>query len=154
MTPAASPVHSETQTAILRVPLILLVTAILLFGAWQTREHQWQLVMMAGLALIAGGVIWGLTQFSVEVSAGELRFGFPLWRKRIPAGKIEVGGMETVSFAAGIGIHFWRGRWVYNARFGRGVVVKSGKATYLLGSDHPERLQNALLMIAGGRKSS
>ena len=153
MSPATLPVHSETQSAVFRVPLILLVAAILLFGAWQTREHQWQSVMMAGLALIAGGVIWGLTQLTVEVYPGELRFGFPLWRKRIPADRIEVGGVESISFAAGIGIHFWRGRWVYNARFGRGVMLKAGKRAYLLGSDHPERLQSALLMVAKRRES-
>jgi hypothetical protein len=154
MTPPASPVHAETQNAIFRVPLIVLVTGVLLFGAWQTREHQWQSVMMAGLALIAGGVIWGLTQLTVEVYPGELRFGFPLWRKRILADKIEVGDVETISFAAGIGIHFWRGRWVYNARFGRGVMLKAGKYAYLLGSDHPERLQSALLMVAKRKVSA
>jgi hypothetical protein len=153
MTPQTSPVHSETQNAIFRVPLMLLVTAVLLFGAWQIRENQWQSVMMVGLALIAGGVMWGLTQLSVEVYPGELRFGFPFWRKRFPADKIEVGDVETISFAAGIGIHFWRGRWVYNARFGRGVMLKAGKISYLLGSDHPERLQSALLTVAKRRVS-
>jgi len=153
MTPQTSPVHSETQNAIFRVPLIVLVTGILLFGAWQIRENQWQSVMMVGLALIAGGVIWGLTQLSVEVYPDELRFGFPFWRKRIRADKIEVGDVETISFAAGIGIHFWRGRWVYNARFGRGVMLKAGKISYLLGSDHPERLQSALLTVVKRRVS-
>jgi hypothetical protein len=149
----AVPIHRETQNAVLRIPLIVLVAGILLFGAWQIREHEWQSVMMAGLALIMGGVIWGLTQLSIEVSPDELRFGFPFWRKRFPADRIEVGGAETISLAAGIGIHYWRGRWVYNSRLGRGVVVKAGKITYLLGSDHPERLQSALLMIAK-RKAS
>ena len=153
MTPPTSPLHRETQNAVFRVPLMLLVTGILLFGAWQIRERQWQSAMMVGLALIAGGVIWGLTQFTVEVHPGELRFGFPLWRKRIPADRIEVGDVETISFAAGIGIHFWRGGWVYNARFGRGLLIRTGKTNYLLGSDHPERLQSELLVVAKRRVS-
>jgi hypothetical protein len=154
MTSPASPVHAETQNAIFRIPLMVLVTGVLLFGAWQVRERQWQSAMMVGLALIMGGVIWGLTQFSVEVYAGEIRFGFPLWRKRFGADQIEIGSVETISFAAGMGIHYWRGRWVYNARLGRGVTVKSGKTTYLLGSDHPERLQSALLMVAKRKVSA
>jgi hypothetical protein len=148
VTASTSPVHSESQNAVFRVPLMLLVTGILLFGAWQIRAQQWLSAMMVGVALMAGGVIWGLTQFAVEVYPAELRFGFPFWRKHIPVDRLEVGDVETISLAAGIGIHFWRGRWVYNARFGRGVVVKSGKTTYLLGSDRPGRLQSALLMVA------
>ena len=148
---AAVPVHKETQNAIFRVPLIVLVAGILLFGAWQIRENQWQSLILVGFALIVGGVIWGLTQLTIEVYPNELQFGFPLWRKRYAADRIEVGDVETVSLAAGIGIHYWRGRWVYNSRLGRGVVVKAGRVTYLLGSDHPERLQSALLMIAKRR---
>jgi hypothetical protein len=154
MTPPVLPLHSETQSAVFRVPLMVLVVGMLLFDAWQMRERQWQSAMTVGLALIMGGVIWGLTQFMVEVHPGELRFGFPLWRMRFPADRIEVGDVEKISFAAGIGIHFWRGRWVYNARFGRGLLIRAGKTSYLLGSDDAERLQSALLMVAKRRISS
>ena len=154
MMPTETPVYTETQNAIFRVPLILIVAAILLFGAWQVREQRWQAVMMAGMAIIAGGVIWGLTQLSVEVYSREIRFGFPLWRKTYPLSDIVVGDVEEISFGAGIGIHFWRGKWVYNARFGRGVAIKAKKTIYLLGSDHPERLQQVLLGVANRRESA
>lgn len=153
MTPNESPVHTETQNAVFRIPLVLIVAGVLLFGAWQIREQQWQSVMMVGMAIIAGGVIWGLTQFSIEIFAGEIRFGFPLWRKRYLIRDIQVGDVEAIPFGAGIGIHFWRRRWVYNARFGRGLILKTGKSVYLLGSDHPERLQNVLLGIAARKES-
>jgi hypothetical protein len=42
---------------------------------------------------------------------------------------------------------------VYNARFGRGVMLRAGKISYLLGSDHPERLQSALLTVVKRRVS-
>jgi hypothetical protein len=149
-----TPIHTETQNAVFRIPLIIIVAGILLFGAWQIRAQQWQSAMLAGMAIIAAGVIWGLTQFSVEISSSEIRFGFPLWRKKYRVGDLEVGAVEAIPFGAGIGIHFWRRKWVYNARFGRGVIVKTGKTTYLLGSNYPERLQNALLGVAKHRESA
>ena len=154
MTSVEVPIHSEKQNAIFRIPLILIIAGILLFGAWQMREEQWQSVMMVGMALIAGGIIWGLTQLSVEVYSREIRFGFPLWRKTYPLSDIAVGDVEEIPFGAGIGIHFWRKKWVYNARFGRGLTIRAGKVVYLLGSDHPERLQNALFGAAQRKESA
>lgn len=151
MSSKETPIHRETQTSPLRIPLILVVSGMMLFGAWQIREEQWQSALMIGLALIAGGITWGLTEFFVEVFPRELHFGFPIWRKRVLLDELAVGEVETIPFGAGMGIHFYRNRWVYNARLGRGVAITANKRNYLLGSDQPERLQAALLAAAKRR---
>ena len=81
----------------------------------------------------------------VVITTTELRFGFPFWRVRLSLEELEVIGVEPIPLLAGVGIHFSRGKWVYNARLGEGIhLVVAGKKHYLIGSDNPQTLFNAL----------
>lgn len=103
--------------------------------------------MMIVFSILLAIVLWGFTALNIVVTPTELRFGFPIYRKRFPLERVEVGDVERIALIAGIGIHFWAGKWVYNARFGLGVNIKRGRSRYLLGSNQPEQLQNALLQL-------
>ena len=143
----SSAIYEEKQTMYLRVPIVALVVAVTLFGAWQTRDVPLATAIMLLASLAFAAALWGLTQLKVIVTPTEIRFGFPFFRKRFPLAKIRVGDVTKIAFLAGLGIHFWGGRWVFNARFGRGVLITSGRFEYLIGSDHPERLQAALMQV-------
>ena len=143
-----TPIYSEKQVMKLRWLLATVGIAIMLVGAYLNfnREPFGSLVMV--LFAAAFGVIWlGFTTFSIVVTPTELRFGFPIFRKRFPLTTVQVGDVDKIGFLAGIGIHFWAGKWVYNARFGSGVNITHGRVRYLLGSNQPEHFQSALMQL-------
>lgn len=105
------------------------------------KETAW---LLATLVLVLA-VFLGMRTMKVVVTTSELRFGFAYWRKRLPLADVEVVGVEQIPLLAGIGVHYYPNRWVYNARVGGGVhLVYQGKRHYLIGSDNPEVLFHAL----------
>jgi hypothetical protein len=143
-----SPIYTERQPMQFRgliaamVFVLLIVSAVL--GKGQAQEVLWTALLSA--ALIAA--IWFLTIFRIVVTSREVRFGYPFWRKRLALDVVRVGDIERISAWAGIGIHYWLGKWVFNAHFGRGVMLRTERASYLVGSLEPEKFQNALLNLA------
>jgi len=142
-----TPTYQEKQTLPLRGLYVAVVVAALVFAGWQTHETPESPLILTIVALLAGLALWGFSTLHVIVTSVEIRFGFPLLRRRIPIHELTVGDVERIPLLAGMGVHYWGGRWVYNARFGRGVELLSGKRRYLVGSDTPERLQAALLQV-------
>ena len=139
-------IYKEKQPLPFRYLLAGVGVGVMLFGAWSTRNaNPVSSLIMVGMAVLFVLVFWGFTQFTVVVTPTELRFGFPLFRKRFAFDEIQVGETERITLLAGIGIHYWAGRWVYNARLGEGVNVSHGKYRYLLGSRHPRELQHVLM---------
>jgi hypothetical protein len=149
-------IYEETQTTSYRLMLVGLITAIFLFAFWQTWLSAKDtfaalfLLIATPLGILA---VWSFTQLRVQISPTELRFGSSLYRKRIPLDRVRVGAVEHIPALAGIGIHSFMGRWVFNARYGRGVNIEDGKRRYLIGSDQPERLQSALLQAVPKREA-
>lgn len=143
-----TPIYTEKQAMSFRWPMALLGSAIMLFGAAQMWDQEpYGAAAMVLFAVAFAFVLWGFTVFSVVVTPTELRFGFPIFRKRFPLGEVEIGDVERIGLMAGIGIHLWNRKWVYNARLGRGVNIRHGRFQYLVGSNEPEQLQNALLQV-------
>lgn len=145
-------IYREKQPMPFRYVIAGAGMAIMLFGAWQTRHENPEsaLIMVVFSALFAV-ILWGFTEFTVVVTPTELRFGFPLFRKHFPLSEVQVGDTEHITLLAGIGIHYWHGKWVYNSRYGDGVNIVRGKRRYLLGSRHPLELQHALMDAAPRR---
>jgi hypothetical protein len=142
-------IYRESQVMKFRWLLTLVGVVVMAVGAWQTWPHQpFESVIMILFALLFAVILYGFTEFSVVITPTELRFGFPIYRKRFRLTEISVGDIEKIAVLAGIGIHFWNRKWVYNARYGRGVNIRHGRFLYLLGSDQPEQLQHALLQSA------
>ncbi len=147
-----TPVFEERQ-AIRWVPLlILLAVAVAFVGTLQQKELRQSDVIGLSITPLAGLLAaFGFSRMITIVTVSELRFGFPFWRKRLALTEVAVGEIETIKFWYGIGIHGIGGMWVYNAHLGRGVKVRAGNTTYLIGSREPERLQNALMQHARRR---
>lgn len=79
-----------------------------------------------------------------RVTQSELSFGPPIWTKRFPAGELEVVGIRDIPFMAGFGMHMYRGKMYFNARYGKALEVKRGKRTYVIGSAKAEEFQAAM----------
>jgi len=98
-----------------------------------------EITMLGVLAMI-----WLFRKLRVVVTATQLLFGFPVWKKRLRLDMITVGGVVAIPFMAGFGIHFWGKRMYINAKMGKGVEVIAKDRKYVIGSDSPEKLDNAL----------
>ncbi len=99
------------------------------------------------LALFLCFIVLALfSRMKVVITTSELRFGFAIWRKRVALRDIRVLGIEPIPVLAGFGVHYYGGKWVYNARFkGQGVhLVCQGKKHYLIRSNNPEALLSML----------
>lgn len=149
-------IHEEHQSFVimrimaLAVVLALGVTAILVNWKQGVTDPNevWSLALVGVMILLA---LWGFSSLRVTVTNTELRFGYPIWHRRVPVSQIQVGDVVRIPFWYGIGLHYVGRMWVYNARLGRGVMITIKGRRYLIGSDDPERLQAALLQVAPPR---
>ncbi len=149
-----TPIHQERQTlsrTFFSFVIFIIAGCVLLSVMMIKGERIFDTIFL----VIMGSAILILLLsmvMRVVVTSTELRFGFPFWRVRLPLEEIEIIGVEPLPLMAGIGIHFSRGRWVYNARLGEGVhLVSAGKKHYLIGSDNPQALFNALKTATASR---
>jgi len=97
-------------------------------------------IMMVAILI----VIWLFRKLIVVITPTQLTFGFPIWKKRLRLDTIVVGGVVTIPFLAGFGIHFCGKRMYVNAKMGRGVELTAKDRRYVIGSDSPEKLDNAI----------
>jgi hypothetical protein len=147
-----TPLYHEKQRFGLLIIIGIGVAFVVGILATQIAQQKADLFPVLLFAAIAFVVLWGFSSMTITVTMSDLVFGFPLYRKRIPLSKVEVGAIERITFFYGIGIHYVRGWWVFNAKLGRGLRVNIGKTRYLIGCEEPERLQ-ATLLERTGRKS-
>jgi hypothetical protein len=146
-----TPVYEESQTMptwfLLLIGLVLL--AALASALLSAPEEQLGLVLVVLFVLAV--MLFLFYRMRVAVTTSELQFGFTIWRKRLPLQDIQVLGTEPIPWYAGLGIHFYGGKWIYSARFkGQGVhLVYQGKKDYLIGSNHPDALLSALTAAKG-----
>jgi hypothetical protein len=151
-------IYEEHQSFwVLNVIVILfaigLVLAVVLTGANPAAMKPEDLYSTLGALGLAAFALWGFSRLNLMVSTTEFRFGFPIWHRRVAVSRIQVGEITRIPLWYGIGLHFVGGMWVYNARLGRGVMVVIGGRRYLIGSEHPEQLQAALLQVAPRRSN-
>jgi len=104
-------------------------------------------LIVLGIALLGlvGAVLFA--SLTVEVTATYLRwwFGPGLIRKQVPLAAIRAVEATRTRWLEGWGIHYTRRGWLYNVSGFGAVVIKldSGKS-FLLGTDEPERLAQAI----------
>jgi hypothetical protein len=142
-----TPIHQESQSIAkwLRFLVVCIVVLLVVLAVWLPGKRE----ILPKIIAFASGLIVLLIFLAmvmkVVVTSSELRFGFPFWRVRFPLKDIEVLGVEPIPLMAGIGIHYYRGKWVYNARQGQGIhLVYRKEKHYLISSDNPEALFCAL----------
>ena len=148
-----TPIYEERQSSVLFYAVVFgLILAFGVIGVYMgarigiSRPGDVARILVAFVLSLF--VLWGFSRQTVTVTRTELRFGFPIWRKRIPISEVQVGEVVRIPFWYGIGIHFIGRAWVYNARLGRGLRITVGRKRYIIGSHNPERLQSALLQVA------
>lgn len=133
--------------------LMIFLVVVMVIAAIESPRTETAWIIATTIVILA--VFLGMRTMKVVVTTGELRFGFAYWRKRLPLWDVEIVGVEQIPFLAGIGVHYYPNRWVYNARIGRGVhLVYHGKRHYLIGSDDPDALFNVLKTAAASCQRS
>ncbi len=142
-----TPIHQERQPlsrALFLLVMVIIAGCILLSVMMTQGERIFDTIFLVIMGIAISLLLMSMIM-KVVITSTELRFGFPFWRVRLPLNEVEIIGVEPIPLMAGVGIHFSRGRWVYNARLGEGVhLVVAGKKHYLIGSDNPQALFNAL----------
>jgi hypothetical protein len=109
-------------------------------------------IMVLAIELLSLVIVWQFLSLNTVVTATEFRIKMGFLKKRFDTTKLQVGQIRDVPKLAGIGIHYYRGFWVWNTSFGRGVSVYTDKGSeFLVGSQIPEQLQMALLQVSKRR---
>jgi hypothetical protein len=141
-----TPIYQESQTMPTWFALLicLLGVAAILCVFLTASEKEFGFAVLALFLCFA--ILALFLQMKVVITTSDVSFGFAIWRKRVALRDIEILGIEPIPVLAGFGIHYYGGKWVYNASFkGQGVhLVYQGKKHYLIGSNHPEALLSAL----------
>jgi len=123
--------------------LMIFLVVVMVIATIESPRKETAWLLATTIVILA--VFLGMRTMRVVVTTSELRFGFAYWRKRLPLWDVEIVGVEQIPLLAGIGVHYYPNRWVYNARVGRGVhLVYHEKRHYLIGSDDPDALFNVL----------
>lgn len=139
-----TPLYEEHQSFSLLIGIAIFAALAAVAPFVLAPRAQSNLIASGALAAAMLLLLASFRRLTIVVTAMELRFGFPLIGKRLPLRDVQVGDVLPITFWYGWGIHYIRGMWVWNARLGRGVQIRSGRRTYLLGTEQAERLQSVL----------
>ncbi|MBU1936194.1 hypothetical protein KKG05_02265, partial [bacterium] len=113
-----TPIHQERQTlsrALFSFVMLIIAGCVVLSVLMTKGERIFDTIFLVIMGIVISLLLMAMVM-KVVVTSTELRFGFPFWRVRFPLEQIDVIGVEPIPLLAGVGIHFSRGRWVYNAR--------------------------------------
>jgi hypothetical protein len=92
------------------------------------------------------------SSFSIAISGGQLSwwFGPGVVKRTVPLSTIVSATPATTSMIDGWGIHLTARGWLYNVAGRQAVVVRQKDGTqFLLGTDEPQRLVQAIMDGAG-----
>lgn len=122
----------------------LLVVAVLTTGGELPPSARAALIVGA-LALALLGWVWGA--LTIRIADGRLhwRFGLGWPHKSVPLERIASIETTRTRFCEGWGVHRTRRGWLYNVAGRDAVLIRQqdGKS-FLLGTDEPRRLRNAI----------
>lgn len=114
-------------------------------------QQRWILALAGGLFLLCAALFGSL---SIEIEGEELtwRFGIGVIRRRVMLAAIEKVEVTETRFIEGWGIHLTPRGWLYNVSgYGAVLVTRKDGKTFLLGSDEPDILGEAIRSaLAGG----
>jgi hypothetical protein len=138
-------VYSETQEFSYRILVTIGVFLVSAAIPLYAELPSWMLPGVLVFAFLIAALVHSFMILRVSITTTTLEFGFRLFSPEISFADIEETAVVSIPIAAGIGIHYHQYTWVYNAKFGQGLKVKTSKKQYIIGSDTPEKLQAALL---------
>jgi hypothetical protein len=111
-------------------------------------------VLAAAITMVVSGFIF--SSLTVTIRDGQLSwwFGPGAVKKTVPLSTIVAAEPTTTSLISGLGIHLTRRGWLYNVAGREAVLVRQADGKeFLIGSDEPEQLAQAILSGAGSRGS-
>lgn len=97
-------------------------------------------------------ICWLFRKLVVQLTPTHLIFGFPVWKVILSVDDFDIGEVVAIPITAGAGVHYWRGKTYFNAKMGCGLEVTTIKKTYVIGSDDPDQLAEALRSMIGEKK--
>jgi hypothetical protein len=107
-------------------------------------ETLWALVL-AGSAFLFLAVLFGSLTVTVTEESLAWRFGPGLIRRREPLESLAGAEVTETRFIEGWGIHLTGRGWLYNVSgYGAVMVTRKDGKTFLLGSDEPDLLCDAI----------
>ena len=142
------------------VPIVLTVAGLASL-ALLLRSGSAPLPLGARLTVIAAAVTLAVSGFvfsslTVVIRDGQLSwwFGPGAIKKTVPLATIVAAEPTTTSVLNGLGIHLTGRGWLYNVAGRAAVLVRQvGGKQFLIGSDEPERLAEAIRSGTGSRES-
>ncbi len=147
-------VFEERQTLPARDWIAFVAAALTAIGIWFTLEVEWIRWLAIAVAIVEFLLLRAVLSMRTVLTPTQLRFGMPVITKKLLLAEIQVGAVVKIPKLAGIGVHYYSGRWYYNMHFGNGIEISAGKTTYVIGSKEIERLHSLLLSSAHRRPVS
>jgi hypothetical protein len=149
--PVTSYRHTQPGTTIRRVmlPGVAIPIGIALLLPEGPGQATGRLVS-AGVAILLALTMAALWSLTIQVRGGELEwhFGPGVLRKSVRVADIADVMPTRTRWIEGWGIHLTRRGWLYNVAGSDAVLIRlrDGKQ-FMLGTDEPERLTEALLSV-------
>jgi len=150
--------HTQTGMAIFAaIAMALVVAALVLFMVPVPPGEEAGRWIVAGTCAVLLLAAWFFRSLTITVRDGLLAwsFGPGVIRKSVPVAEIAQLEPTRTSILAGWGIHWTPRGWLYNVSGKEAVRIglKSGRH-FLLGTDEPERLIQAIRAAQGSRETS
>jgi len=151
MKPGRNILYRETQPMVSWVILLLVFVfgsnlAVFLLLMSVPQVPLWPKLLLAAVMLALSVMIWTFRRLSIELTDGEISFGFALIRKRLRWKDIASVQEEPYLFSrfVGWGIRYdMRGTFGFIARSGMGVQIQTRQSwRYFISTDRPQTLLN------------
>lgn len=128
--------------------ILILATGIILYGIISQPIEGWEaviLIIILGLAIL----LFASMQLKTRIDESGLTFSFlPLIGKRKYSNeqiqKLELIAYNSLFKFGGWGIRYNLNMWAYNVKGGHGLVVHLKDRKFLIGTQKPEELKNAV----------
>jgi hypothetical protein len=108
-------------------------------------------LMVVVVVLVVSAYLFSSMTVQVDGEALSWTFGPGMIRKRVPLAEIRRAGVTRTRWYEGWGIHKTARGWLYNVSgFDAVVVLRKDGTQFLLGTDEPARLRDAINCAIGG----
>jgi len=137
-------IHSETQVFPFKNAIIIVVFLCFALIPVFLTLPWWMIIGILLIGILSAALINSIMTLRIELTQTALEFGYWFSSPKINLSEIENPEVVEIPKLAGIGMHYYKKYFIYNARFGRGVQFSTLKKKYIIGSDHPDQLLSML----------
>jgi hypothetical protein len=146
-------IHSETQVFPFKNAIIIAVFLCFALIPVFLKLPWWMIVGILLIGILSAALIHSVMILKVELTQTALEFGYWFSSPKISLTEIIEPEVVEIPKLAGIGMHYYKKYFIYNARFGRGIQFSTPKRKYMIGSDRPDQLLSTLNSVLPRTKS-